>query len=115
MLDDWQNIYSQQFGQDYVFLQQFLKNKQYVDAGERDTLEDFVIKGIPEGLRRQYWLAVSGAYGYLKNYSDGYYATLSKDGDESAYPDWPHPDYCQIQKDIKRTFSDEEFFKIQGN
>lgn len=35
--------------------------------------------------------------------------------DERAYPNWPHPDYQQIQKDIPRTFSDEPFFKDAEN
>jgi len=69
-----------------------------------------VLRGIPSEVRRKYWLAVTGAYGYMKNYSKGYYKTLSSDNDESAYPSWPHPDYSSIAKDIPRTFSDEPFF-----
>jgi hypothetical protein len=32
-----------------------------------------VVEGIPDTIRRKYWLTVSGAYGYLNNYSPGYY------------------------------------------
>ena len=59
-------------------------------------LEQYVVKGIPKQLRRKYWLTVSGAYGYLKQFGEGYYQTLCKDGEETAYPTWPHPDYSTI-------------------
>jgi hypothetical protein len=52
-----------------------------------------VIKGIPKQLRRQYWLAVTGANGYISQYGEGYYKTLAEEMDERAYPNWPHPDY----------------------
>ena len=47
----------------------------------------------------------------MQHYCPGYYRSLSMDGNEEAYPNWPHPDYQQINKDIQRTFSDEAFFK----
>jgi len=49
--------------------------------------------GIPENMRRQYWLTVSGAYGYMQHYCDGYYKSLSSESNNEAYPNWPHPDY----------------------
>jgi hypothetical protein len=52
--------------------------------------------GIPEYQRRNFWLCVSGAYSYLRDYSNGYYETISKDESEEAYPTWPHPDYQSI-------------------
>ena len=81
-------------GQDYIDLYKYFRiNKHFVSEEERKILEPFVVKGIPEGLRRKYWLSISGAYGYLNHYSEGYYQTLVKDDDERAYPTWPHPDY----------------------
>ena len=102
--------------QDYIDLNKYFKmNKYFVSDEDKIYLEQYVIKGIPPKLRRKYWLTVSGAYGYLKTYGDGYYQTLAKDDDEKAYPTWPHPDYSTIQKDIQRTFSDEPFFQDKAN
>jgi hypothetical protein len=70
----------------------FESHKYGISDSDREYLEEFVVRGIPDNLRRRYWLSVSGAFGYLKNYSPGYYATLSSE-DESCYPNWPHPDY----------------------
>lgn len=47
----------------------------------------------------------------MRNYQDGYYEALSSEDNDKLYPNWPHPDYLQIQKDIPRTFSDEAYFK----
>jgi hypothetical protein len=74
-------------------------------------LEEYVVRGIPPNLRRKFWLCVSGAYGYMRNYSDGYYECLSKENDDVAFRKWPHPCYHEIKKDVKRTFSDEPFFQ----
>lgn len=74
-------------------------NKYGINDNDREWLEEFVVKGIPDNLRRRYWLSVSGAFGYLKNYGPGYYATLCSEVEEN-YPLWPHPDYAQINKDI---------------
>ena len=78
----------------------FEQNKFFVHEEERAYLEQYVIMGIPENMRRQYWLTVSGAYGYMQHYCDGYYKSLSSEGNNEAYPNWPHPDYVQINKDI---------------
>ena len=71
----------------------FEANKYFISEGDRNYLEEFVIQGIPENLRRKYWLSISGAYGYMHHYYDGYYKALSMDDNDSAYPTWPHPDY----------------------
>lgn len=82
---------------------------------DRLFLEEFVVRGFPPSLRRKLWMSATGVYGYLKNYQDGYYQTISSENNEIAYPTWPHPDYQQIEKDIKRTFSDEDFFRLDEN
>ena len=98
--------------QDYIDLYRYLKqNKYYVQDRDRVYLEQYVVKGIPEQLRRKYWLTVSGAYSYLKHYGDGYYQTICQENSDEAYPNWPHPDYLSIQKDLTRTFSEEPFFQ----
>lgn len=43
----------------------FEEHKYFVPDEERVNLEQYVIMGIPDHLRRQYWLTVSGAYGYM--------------------------------------------------
>ena len=48
-------------------------------------MEEYVVKGIPPDLRRKFWLCVSGAHVYLRNYSDGYYECLSKENDDIAF------------------------------
>ena len=88
----------------------FDSNPFNVSEEERVLLEEYVVRGIPSNLRRKFWLSVSGAYGYLKNYSDGYYQCLSKENDDIAFIKWPHPCYHEIKKDVKRTFSEEVFF-----
>jgi len=83
--------------QDHIDLHKYFKmNRYFVSDEDKIYLESYVIKGIPKQLRRKYWLTVSGAYGYLKHYGEGYYKTLSTDDDEGAYPSWPHPDYQVI-------------------
>jgi hypothetical protein len=81
------------------FHKYLVENKYGIKEEDKEMLEKVVIRGIPDNQRRRYWLSVSGAFGYLKNYSPGYYATLSSE-DEQCYPNWPHPDYTQINKDI---------------
>lgn len=71
----------------------FTNNKYFVSEYDRLCLESYVVKGIPPALRRKYWMAVSGAYGYMKHYGEGYYQTLVTDDDEVKYPTWPNADY----------------------
>ena len=54
-------------------MQYFNINKFGIPDEDREDLELFVLRGIPSEVRRKYWLTVTGAYGYLKNYSKGYY------------------------------------------
>ena len=46
----------------------------------------------PPSLRKQFWMAVSGANSYLTAYGPGYYALITTENDDEAYPIWPHPD-----------------------
>jgi hypothetical protein len=102
--------------QDHIDLHKyFKKNKNFISEDDKIYLEQYVIKGIPSSLRRKYWMTVSGAYGYMKMYQEGYYQALCAESNDTLYPNWPHPDYLTIQKDINRTFSDEAFFKLEEN
>ena len=77
----------------YYDLEKFLnENSNFISEKDIAYVEKFVIEGIPNELRRKYWISVSGAKGYLEHYSDGYYLAISSEIEES-YPDWPHPDY----------------------
>lgn len=63
----------------------------------------YAIKGIPEELRGDVWLQCSGAQQVLidpqfKNY---YLSILS------AFPDYPNPNFNQIELDLARTFPEE--------
>jgi hypothetical protein len=89
----------------------FEENKYCVPEAHKSFLEEVAISGMPNQYRRQYWLAITGAYGYLRHYSDGYYDALASEGVEVLYPKWPHPDYQEILKDVPRTFSKEPFFQ----
>ena len=71
----------------------FHENKYSVLEEHKDFLENVATRGMLKQFRRQYWLAITGAYGYLNHYSDGYYAALSSEGNDALYPKWPHPDY----------------------
>ena len=57
----------------------FVENKFSIMEEHRDFLEDVAIRGMLKKYRRQYWLSITGAYGYLNHYSDGYYAALSSE------------------------------------
>jgi hypothetical protein len=69
-------------GQDTIDLHKYLaENKYGIRDEDREMLEEMVVTGIPDNLRRRFWLSVSEAFGYLKNYSPGYYATLSSENE----------------------------------
>lgn len=57
----------------------FIENKYSILEEHRDFLENVATSGMIKKFRRQYWLAITGAYGYLNHYSDGYYAALSSE------------------------------------
>jgi hypothetical protein len=68
-------------------------------------------KGIPDLLRRDLWLVITGAKNRMEFYNDtykcSYYRQLLKYQEKS---DFPNPIISQIEVDIPRTFPEEEEF-----
>lgn len=70
---------------------------------DHDTLAEFAMKGIPIELRSKVWLVCSGAHSKLKDMQNkNYYNNLL-----NAFPDYPNPNFHQIELDLNRTFPDE--------
>jgi hypothetical protein len=59
---------------DHYELEKFFRiNKFFVSNHDRVFLQRYIIAGLPPDLRRTFWMTVSGAYSYMKDYSAGYY------------------------------------------
>ncbi|CDW84002.1 tbc1 domain family member 2b [Stylonychia lemnae] len=82
--------------QEHEFLQlkEFLEENSYLTQDQRDYLVKYAIKGIPIEIRGRF---------------QQYYSALSND-----FPDYPNPCFHQIEIDLKRTFPEDEYFKLPG-
>eukprot|EP00347_Sterkiella_histriomuscorum_P001837 403370488 len=95
---------------DHLYLREILQKGSIISEDEREYLTNFVIKGVPDGLRGRFWRVASNAQTIIDDIQfKQYYPTLSNE-----FPDYPNPSLHQIEIDLKRTFPDDEYYQLPG-